>query len=219
MRGRALALGACVVVGSFAMLASALAAGPPEMSVTPSQRDFGSLCAGASQSANFTITNTQQNSDDLVINSITRSGSLQFTPQSVPTPSPIPAEKSSVFSVTFTAPSHGSVNATYNVNASNATDRSVSVTGRGVDRKIASDRPSVSFGEQRVGSRSPTQALLIRNPGQDPVTISSIRRVGNNAKDFRVTVPSVPFSIAAGDFVSFSLSFQPTGAGLRNATL
>src|SRR6266542_1708500 len=106
MRGRALALGGCIVAASFGLFAGALAARPPDMSVTPSEHDFGTLCKGRSASTTFTIKNTQANSDALVISSIKRSGSDRFSPQSVPTPAPIPAEETADFSVTFTAPTH-----------------------------------------------------------------------------------------------------------------
>lgn len=221
MRGRALALGACVVAASFGLLAVARAEGPPEMSVTPSSRDFGSHCPGVTASGRFTISNTKANSGPLVITEIKRSGSSQFTPQTVPPPDDIQANDSADFSVTFTAPTHGAVSATYTVKSSNGSPSqdSVSVAGRGVDRRISSDRSSVSFGEQRVGTRSPNQTLIVRNPGQDSVKVTSMRRVGNNPGDFRVIAPALPFSIGAGNFVSVTVSFQPTGAGLRNGTL
>jgi hypothetical protein len=224
MRGRALALGACVVAASLSLLSSAAAQEEPKepnLNVAPAQHDFGSLCPGISAARSFTITNTAAGSEDLEISSITRSGSTRFAPQNVPTPPPIPANKSADFSVTFTAPTHGAVSATYTVKASNGSDPqdTVSVQGRGVDRRIASDRSSVAFGEQRVGTRSPTQTIIVRNPGQDPVKVTNLRKIGAHPGDFRVLAPSLPFSIGAGNFVSFTASFQPTGAGLRNARL
>lgn len=221
MRGRALALGACVVAASFMLLSSAAAQDPkdPNMSVTPSSQDFGTMCGGGSATKSFSINNAA-GSDPLEVDSIKRvSGSDRFTPAESQAPSPIAGGDSANFSVTFTAPSHGEVSADYRVTGNDPNDPSdtVTVKGRGVDRRIASDRSSVAFGEQRVGTRSPTQTLLVRNPGQDPVKVTNMRKVGNHSGDFRVTAPALPFSIGAGNFASVSIAFQPTGAGLRSA--
>ena len=192
------------------------------MTVTPEgTTDFGALCGGSTSVRTFSINNTGGNEPEpLIVDSITRSGSNRFSPQSISPPGPIPEGSSAKFNVTFTAPTHGKVGATYTVTSDNANDEdTVTVTGTGVDRRIASDRSSVSFGEQRVGTRSPTQTLIVRNPGQDPMRVTNLRKVGTHPGDFRVTAPSVPFSIGAGNFVSVTIAFQPTGAGLRNARL
>lgn len=222
MRGRALALGGCITAALVTLAGVAVWAAPPNMTVTPSEHDFGILCQGTSATRSFSINNTPSDGDPLEIESITRDGSDRFTPASVTPPPPIQGGRSASFSVTFTAPPHGTVGARYEVTKEPGDDPdtdTVSVRGTGVDRRIASDRGTVSFGEQRVGTRSPTQTLLIRNPGQDSVTVSVARKLGPNDADFRVTAPAVPFSIAAGNFISVKVSFQPGAAGLRKGAL
>ncbi|MEX2554444.1 MAG: choice-of-anchor D domain-containing protein [Actinomycetota bacterium] len=76
----------------------------------------------------------------------------------------------------------------------------------------------MAFGEQRVGTRSPTKTLIISNPGQDTLTVSAVKKVGTNAADFVVPIPAA-FSLAPGATKSINVAFQPTGDGLRKATL
>ena len=231
MRGRALALGGCVLAASLSLLPGlAVAQSPNEQNieVTPSTSSsnpfvFGSLCLGRSSSPmTFKIRNTASSGggQDLNVSSIAATGDPDFS-FSDPTPVTIPAQGSSNFAVTFKPRSRGNKSATLTV-ASDDPDRPnyrVYVKGTGIDRRISSDRSSVSFGEQRVGTRSPTQSLVVRNVGGDPVTVSAATRRGTNAADFRVTLPALPFTIAAGAFKTITIEFQPSGAGLRNGVL
>ncbi len=204
----------------FAVGASGAPPAPPDMTVTPSSQDFGTLCVGATASRSFSINNAA-GSDPLEIASITRSqGSDRFTPEDVSTPPPIPGGGSESFDVTFTAPSHGEVSATYAVIAQNVNDTDeVDVKGRGVDRRLTADRSTVSFGDQRVGTRSPTQNLIFRNSGADTVTVSAAKKTGANNSDFRITTPATPFTVSPGNFATVSIAFQPSASGLRTASL
>jgi hypothetical protein len=121
--------------------------------------------------------------------------------------------------VTFKPLSDGNRSATFTIDSSNADEKHVSVKGSGLDRRLSADRSSVSFGEQRVNTRSATQNLVIRNAGGDAVTVSSVARRGANAGDFLVTAPAVPFSIPAGGSRSIAVAFQPKAAGLRNGAV
>jgi hypothetical protein len=124
--------------------------------------------------------------------------------------------------VTFTAPTHGLVTADYTVNPTNdgVDSETVTVRGRGVDRRLTPDRSTVSFGDQRVGTRSPTQTLILRNSGADGVTVSAAKKTGAHNGDFRITAPGTPFTIPpGGNFVNVSIAFQPSAGGLRTAAL
>jgi ASPM-SPD-2-Hydin domain-containing protein len=230
MRGRARALGGCLIAASFALLpGSAVAADPntQHIKITPSTSSanplgFGSLCVGRSSTPKtFTITNTAQSQggQNLEVTSIT-GGAPNFA-HSGASQNRIGPQDSAIFSITFTPQTQGTRSATVTVNSNDpdTPQERVYVTGTGVDRRFTADRSSVSFGEQRVGTRSPTQSLIVRNTGGDPVTVSAATRRGANAADFRVTTPVVPFTIAAGAVKTITIAFQPSGEGLRSGAL
>lgn len=74
---------------------------------------------------------------------------------------------------------------------------------------------SLDFGSVTAGS-SKTLTVAVSNSGPLAVTVSS---AAVTSKYFSVTAPSLPVAIAAGQSVTFSVSFSPNAAGTFNATL
>jgi trimeric autotransporter adhesin len=219
MRRRALALGGCVLAASFALLSGPAAGqGPPaEMTVTPSQLAFGSVCVGRSSLKSFTIAN-KDGADQLQGISVQRSGSSAFNPASENF-SALDGGKSTPFAVTFAPRSRGAASATYSFSSDNGGSATTSVTGTGRDRKLTASRASITFGDQRAGTRSPTQSLTLTNPGGDPVTVTALTRSGANGADFRASGPAATFTITPGAIAAVSVAFQPSGVGLRTGSL
>lgn len=222
MRRRGLALTGFAVVAAVFPVLGAFAQDPkdPDISVSPSSRQFGSRCVGTTSTPqSFTISNTADPDmgETLDVASITRSGSSQFTFTN-PAPVSVPAGGDTSFAVTFSPIVRGTRSADFTISSDDPDESSVevSVSGTGIDRRLSADRSTVSFGEQRVGTRSPSQTLLLRNPGGDPVTVSTVRRLGAHGADFIVTYPSLPFVISAGNVRTVTVAFQPRAAGLRN---
>lgn len=192
------------------------------MTVEPSLHDFGSFCIGVkSTQKTFTITNLD-NQQDIPIDSIDRSsgsGAGDFSPVGFPGGT-IQENGTMKFSVAFTPSAYGLRSATYTVRRDDGgPSESVTARGTGIDRRISSDRPTVAFGEQRVGTRSPNQTLIIRNSGANTLHVSKARRTGAASGEFRMSTPAQPFTIPAGNYVSFTVAFQPTAAGLRNSAI
>jgi len=228
MRGRALAFGGCVVAASFSLfggLASAQNPNERNIDVDHSSHAFSppSLCVGSSSPPfTFTISNTASggSGEDLHVTSISRVGDSDFTNTSA-SKSTIPAGETATFKVTFTPTTRGTRDADLTIHSDDPDTPSfpVSVTGTGIDRRIAADRPTVSFGNQRVDTRSPNQTLLIRNPGLDSVTVTDIALHGAHGRDFIATVPGQPFTIKPGDVRTVTLAFQPSAAGARRGSI
>lgn len=226
MRGRALALGGCIAAAMLAMLGGlALAAGPNDQNilVSPTSYSFGSLCVGTSSSPKtIRIENTapEGNGQSLQVSSIGRSGSSEFVFTN-PAPVTIAPQGNVNFTITFKPQSRGNRNADFTISSDDPdnSQEHVLVTGMGLDRRLGADRSSVTFGEQRVKTRSPTQSFVVRNTGGDAVTVSSVARRGVNAGDFLVTAPGTPFSIPAGGVRTIAVAFQPTAAGVRNGAV
>jgi FtsP/CotA-like multicopper oxidase with cupredoxin domain len=77
---------------------------------------------------------------------------------------------------------------------------------------------SLLFGNQLVGSTSSSQAVTIANVGTTTVTINSITLGGINPADFTRTT-TCGGTLRAGQNCRVNVSFRPTAAGTRLATL
>ena len=155
---------------------------------------------------------------DLEISSIVRSGgsdAADFNRSSVSLPLTLEPSESSSFSVTFTPSARGIRDGKFTINSNDPSEPQVDISfnGTGLDRRIAVNGATVAFGEQRVGTRSPTKTLIVSNPGPDVLTVSAVKKVGANAGDFVVAIPAA-FSLAPGATKNISVAFQPTGDGL-----
>jgi len=83
---------------------------------------------------------------------------------------------------------------------------------------LASGSASVGFGSLNLASNGTSQTLTIRNSGSAFLSGIAVSIDGTNASDFTVSGPATT-SIAAGASASFSVTFKPSAAGTRSATL
>ncbi|HJR19027.1 MAG TPA: choice-of-anchor D domain-containing protein [Actinomycetota bacterium] len=210
---------------------AATALGQPSgavVEVSPTSLAFGSVCVGKSASKTVTIKNDDpvgENGQDLTVTDVERtassSTSFAFTDPTGSGPVVLEPQETVGFTVTFNAslpPDNRT--ATFRVRSDGEPDLvSIPASATVVHRQIKVDASTVAFGEQRVGTRSPTKTLTIQNPGGDAINVTSIKRLGANGVDFVVTAPAVPFSIGAGDIRTVNIAFQPTDDGLRKGTL
>src|ERR1019366_6703194 len=77
---------------------------------------------------------------------------------------------------------------------------------------------SLTFASQTPGSTSAVQAVALSNGTSSSVSISSIAVTGTNNGDFAQT-NNCGTTLAAGASCSIDLTFTPTAAGARSATL
>ncbi len=78
--------------------------------------------------------------------------------------------------------------------------------------------PSLSFPSQVVGTTSAAQSVTLTNTGNVAMTITSITVTGTNATDFAQT-NTCGTGIAIAGTCSISVTFKPTVAGTRTATV
>jgi hypothetical protein len=101
------------------------------------------------------------------------------------------------------------------VNGANVTG--VNFTGTAIP--IASLSPSsLAFGSQALSTTSSPQIVTLSNTGAGALTISSIALSGSNPGDFAAT-NNCGSSLAAGANCSITVTFKPTAASARSATL
>jgi len=99
------------------------------------------------------------------------------------------------------------------------TDATINVTAPGGTTPAVSLNPStLTFTSQTVHTASSAQSLTLANTGTGTLTVVSIAISGVNEGDFTQTNACVG-SIAAGAHCSISVTFSPTAAGNRSATL
>ena len=218
MKGRALALGGCILATLLSSAVMAGAQGANTLTVDPPSFDFGSVCVGTSTpSHTFTITNEGHQEATSV--SVSPNGSSDFTATDPADTTIAPDGGSTTFTAKFRPASRGSSGAALTVSSNEYADVYANVTGIGIDRRLAADRPTVSFGNQRVKSRSPTQTLTLTNRGLDKVRVTNVARHGAGGRDFIVSAPAWPFTIPAGGTATVTIAFQPSAAGLRNGAV
>ena len=119
--------------------------------------------------------------------------------------------------VTFTPTAMGSRTGTLSVN-DNATPspQTVSLSGSGT---IVSLSPStLSFGNVSVGIASAPQTITLTNVSASTLKVTGVSITGTNAGDFTQT-NTCGSSVAAKASCTITVTFTPTAAGSRRATL
>lgn len=179
----------------------------------PSSMNLGNVAVGSSKTQALTLSNSGGSS--LSISGVTVSGT-GFTVSGLAFPYTLPAGANATLSVTFTATTTGTDNATLSI-SSNASDPSVAVslTGTTPTAGYLSAPASLNLGNVAVGS-SQTQALTVSNSGGSSLTISGATVSGSG---FSVSGLTFPYTLAAGGSASLSVIFTPSTTGTDSATL
>ena len=152
--------------------------------------------------------------------SVTRLGTTTLAPGEI-----------TVFNVTFRPSATGSYATVLHV-VSGETGESaldISLTGTGVEEpEIAVEQPiiaeltastsAIHFEDTPLGTTSATQVVTLSNTGSDALTGLQITPDGPDAASFVLELPPVT-SLAPGASTDFRVSFTPSGAGFRGASL
>jgi len=190
--------------------------GIPNIAVSPSPLDFGSVIVGSSLMKPLTVSN--DGTSPLVISSITISGvdAGMFT-QTNDCTTVAPAGSCTI-QVTFTPGSEGGKTgtATINSNDPDAPALNVILTGTGLVPDIAVDPLSLAFGVVPVGSPS-TKSLTVSNTGGAPLLVGPITISGTDAGMFTQTNDCT--TVAPAGSCTIQVTFTPTSAGAKAATL
>lgn len=89
---------------------------------------------------------------------------------------------------------------------------------------VSFSAPSLSFGDQNVGSTSPAQSATMSNSGSAPLSITGITVIGANSGDFAETNTCIPngsssATLAPTASCTISVTFSPSATGSRSATV
>jgi photosystem II stability/assembly factor-like uncharacterized protein len=91
--------------------------------------------------------------------------------------------------------------------------------GEGIRARIVS-ADSILFAPTRLGTaRDSAFDPFLLNMGASSLTVMGVSIVGDDAGDFALSVPTPPFSVAAGATLPATVTFRPNARGPRTATL
>ena len=199
-----------------------------QLTVNPSNVNFGSVSVGSSQTQSITLTNS--GGPKLTITQATLSGT-GFTLSGLSYPVTLAGGQSVTCNVTFTPQStgtdSGSVSIAFSTQGSNgkgnhvliqgsSTAVTLPVSGTGVTSgQLTANPTSLGFGSVQVGS-SQTLAETLTNSGGTSVTISAATTTGSA---FTASGLNLPITLGAGKSVTFSVSFAPQSGGSVTGSL
>ncbi len=200
----------------------------PAVSLSPANVVFGDQAVNTTSAAQ-TVTLTNSGTAPLTIGGIgldgANAGDFAQTGTCPVGPATLAAGASCAISVTFTPTAAGARAASLSV-ADNAagSPHTVALAGSGVvppAPAVTLSPASLAFAGQLVGTTSAAQTVTLTNSGTAPLTIAGIGLGGTDAGDFAQTgtCPVGPATLAAGASCAISVTFTPTAAGGRGATL
>lgn len=184
---------------------------PPQamLAANPASIAFGSVNTGSSSTQSVTVTNS--GNAGATINQITAIGTGFSISNAPAMPYTLAAGATLSLSVTFAPTTVTSYSGTLALssNASNAT-LSVPLSGTGTkppQATLAANPANVNFGSVNTGTTG-TQTVTITNSGNASASISQISASGTGFSTSGI--PTMPYTLAAGATVSFSVTFAPT---------
>ncbi|HEX9048921.1 MAG TPA: choice-of-anchor D domain-containing protein [Anaeromyxobacter sp.] len=199
------------------------AAATPAIGVAPGSLAFGTVTVGGSASKTFTITSTGTGT---LTGTVALAGGTSTEYTASPATFSLASGASQVVTVTYAPIDTTSDAGAVVVSSNDPANPSVSValSGAGTTAAlpaIALSPAALDFGTVGVGTSS-SLAAQIRNTGAAALTVASIDRCTTPATstDFAWSAPSAaPFTVAAGQAVTLTVSFAPSAAGAEAGCL
>jgi hypothetical protein len=199
--------------------ASSSTGSAPVASLSPTSLTFASQAVGATSAAQAITLNNTGNAA-LSITSIGLSGANpgDFA-QSNSCGASVAAGANCTISVTFMSTANGTRSAAVTL-TDNATGspQSVSLTGTGTAPVASLSPSSLVFGNEPVDMNSSSQVVSLNNTGSAALSITTIAFIGADPADFTEN-STCGSSVAAGGNCTIAITFTPSAAGTRGASL
>jgi hypothetical protein len=199
--------------------ASSSTGSAPVASLSPTSLTFASQAVGATSAAQAITLNNTGNAA-LSITSIGLSGANpgDFA-QSNSCGASVAAGANCTISVTFMPTANGTRSAAVTL-TDNATGspQSVSLTGTGTAPVASLSPSSLVFGNEPVDMNSSSQVVSLNNTGSAALSITTIAFIGADPADFTEN-STCGSSVAAGGNCTIAITFTPSAAGTRGASL
>src|SRR5437667_326108 len=183
---------------------TALASTSTKLACKPDTLQFGLVEVGQTKTLSTTLVNTTTGS--ITISKITKSTS-QFWAPGLTLPFTIGAGKSRILKINFKPAATGLVNGTLSL-YTRTFSTTIYLHGTGVRGWLKANPISLSFGSVPVGTAKSLGASLSASGASVTVTGAT-----SNSTEFGLSGLSFPFTIPAGQRISFSIKFAPKISG------
>jgi hypothetical protein len=198
-------------------LAATAVAPAPQISVSSSSVQFGTVGTGSRSNLNLTVSNT--GNADLTISVVSIVGA-EFSVSGITTPKTIPAGQSAPVGVNFQPTAAGAATANLSITSNDPVNPTTSVTLAGTGSsatfgQLQANPASVSFGTVSTGGNA-TQQVILNNTGTAAVQISSIAASGTG---FSVNGITAPFTLNAATTATLNVVFAPTVGGSASGSV
>jgi hypothetical protein len=195
-------------------LSATAVAATPQISLSSTSVQFGTVGIGSTGNMNLTVSNT--GSADLTVSVISVAGA-QFSVSGITTPRTIVAGQSAVMGLSFQPTAAGAVAATLSITSNDPVNptMSVALAGTGLQTGISLTPSSANFGNVAVGSTN-SQTIQIGNTGTSVLTITQASVAGTG---FSTTGLTLPVSINPGQSTTFNAQYQPATAGAGSGSI
>ena len=197
---------------------SATAVAPaPQISLSSSSVQFGTVGIGSTSNLNLTISNT--GNADLTVSVISLTGA-EFSVSGITTPKTIVAGQSAQLGLSFQPKVGGAAAATLSITSNDPANPTMSVALAGTGStatfgQLQANPASVSFGSVNAGGNA-TQQIILNNTGTAAVQISSIAASGAG---FSVNGITTPFTLNATATATLNVVFAPTTGGSASGSV
>ncbi len=192
-------------------LSATAVASAPQISLSSTSIQFGTVGVGSTSNLNLTISNT--GNADLAISVISVTGT-GFGVSGITTPKTVTAGQSVSAGVTFQPTGGGGVSGTLSITSNDPANPTMTVALAGTGStttpgQLQVNPTSLSFGNVGTGSSS-TKSIVLSNTGTTSVPISTIAVSGTGFSVNGITAPS---TLNAAATATLNVVFAPTIAG------
>lgn len=200
--------------------ASAAAAAPAKLALSPTTHVYGTVAIGAtSSSQSYAVTNTRGSASGTLAVTMTGANPGEFVIDANTCTGSLAAGAACSVSVHFAPSAVGARKATLSVAGAPGGTVKATLSGTGGTATLALSPTSHAYGSVTIGAASPAQTFTLTNTGvgaSGPVTVALS---GTNKGDYSIGSSTCGAAIPAGSSCTVGVVFAPTAVGTRNATL
>lgn len=170
-------------------------------------------------SSKLTVKNTGTATVTFTGVSIGGPNATDFTLQSGACTGSLPPLSACLVGVTFTPSTASTETATLQIQSdATGSPQVLNLTGIGqnISKGVAVETSALAFSAQTVNTTSVSQNVTVRTTGTAPVTFTAPAIAGT---DFAISSPGCSGQFSAGNLCNVAITFTPTAAGVRTATL
>ena len=197
-------------------------AAEPDIAVSPTAHDYGTVALGDSSNQSFTVANN--GTSDLTVSTTSLSGTnaAEFNIESGGGPFTLSPGTSQTVVVGFYPLTAGAKVASLDLTSDDPDEGnlSLSLTGTGalLEPDITVSPSSHDYGAVLLGQGG-SQSFTVTNDGTSDLTVSVTSLAGANAAEFNIDGGGGPFTLSPGTSQTVTVGFYPSTAGAKVASL